>query len=83
MSTERPRWLPEVVWLGREASRTGSYPIEVFQSETEARLWAADQPDSIGAKIGRRIWAARIPATQATYRVTHVPATTAMVEEER
>lgn len=77
MSTkpERPYYVPEAVWLGK---KVGEWPILAFESEEPARRWAAEQPDAIGAERARRIWRVEIPADVVTYRVSTVPARTAM-----
>lgn len=79
MTAHRSYWLPRRVWLGKEA--TGGGPVLAFTSELAARAWASDAPDSIGSVIARRIWRVTVRPNVHTFRVTKVPATTAMEAE--
>lgn len=80
MTASRHHWLPRRVWLGTEATISPG-PVLAFTTEYEARAWASEAPDSIGATSARRIWRVAIRPNVRTYRVTKVPATTAMEVE--
>lgn len=76
--TARPHYVPEAIWLG---VKVHEWPIYAFTSEQQARTWAAEWPDAIGAERARRIWRVEIPADVVTYRVSPVPATTKLEED--
>lgn len=78
MTALRHHWLPREVWLGTEAGISSLSEVRAFRSEGEARRWAAEAPDSIGAVTARRIWQVAVRRDVHTYRVTKVPATTSM-----
>ena len=80
MTALRHHWLPREVWLGTEAGISHS-AVQAFMSEGDARRWAAEAPDSIGAVTARRIWRVAVRRDVHTYRVTKVSATTAMEAE--
>ena len=77
MTALRHHWLPRAVWLGTEASITRS-AVQAFLSEGEARRWASEAPDSIGAVLARRIWRVTVRPDVHVYRVTKVASTTSM-----